>query len=96
MPLGINCGAKTFFFTFGLDGRLWICILKTMSNLDQIKNTKGTYQSTITFIKENGWGESEYRVKVTFNNGENVSFFKSYDSLNKAIKSASRELNKIS
>ena len=67
-----------------------------MNNLDQIKNTKGSYESTITFIKENGWGESEYRVKVTFNNGENVSFLKSYDSLNKATKSARRELNKIS
>lgn len=66
-----------------------------MTNMEQIKNTVGSYESTITFIESNGYGEKEYRVKVTFNSGENMSFLKGYSTLKQAQRAATRELNKV-
>ena len=66
-----------------------------MNNMEQIKNTVGSYESTITFIESNGYGENEYRVKVAFNNGENMSFLKGYSTLKQAHRAAARELKKV-
>lgn len=59
------------------------------------KQTNGSYESTISFIKENGYGESEYRVKVTYNYGEKVAFLKSFETLKSAERAAKRELKKV-
>jgi len=60
------------------------------------QTTQGSYQSTVTSIESNGYGDSEYRVKVTYNNGLNVSFLRSYDKEATAHRAAKRELAKIS
>lgn len=66
-----------------------------MRNNDTITNKKGSYKSTIVFIASNGYGEPEYRVKVTYNNGENVSLLKSYKSFKAAEKAAKKEVEKL-
>ena len=66
-----------------------------MRNNDTITNKKGSYESTIVFIASNGYGEPEYRVKVTYNNGENVSLLKSYKSFKSADKAAKKELERL-
>lgn len=57
--------------------------------------TQDSYEATITFISENGYGEPEYRVKVTFNKGENLAFLKSYNSQKAAERALSREFKRV-
>jgi len=62
---------------------------------ETITQTAGTYKSTISFVSDNGYGTPEYRVKVTYNSGENMAFLKGYKTLNAAKAAAKRELHKI-
>ena len=70
-------------------------IYTDMKNNDNVTNTQGSYESTVSFIACNGYGEPEYRVKVTYNNGENVSLLKSYKNFNTASNAAKRELARL-
>lgn len=67
-----------------------------MKNNDSVTNTQGSHESTVSFIARNGYGEPEYRVKVTYNHGENVSLLKSYKNLKTASNAAKRELARLS
>ena len=52
----------------------------------------GSYEATVTEINIDG---KEYRVKVTYNNGDNMAFLKTYSNEKTAIRAAKRELAKI-
>lgn len=67
-----------------------------MKNNDSVTNTQGSYESTVSFIAHNGYGEPEYRVKVTYNHGESVSLLKSYKNFKTASNAAKRELSRLS
>jgi len=67
-----------------------------MKNNDSVTNTQGSYESTVSFIACNGYGEPECRVKVTYNHGENVSLLKSYKNFKTASNSAKREMARLS
>ena len=54
--------------------------------------TNKSYKSTVTYLTN----QEVYRVKVTYNNGDNVAFLGSFDTEKAAIKAAKRELKKIS
>ena len=70
--------------------------LTVMKNNDRITTTQGSYESTVSFVSDNGYGEQEYRVKVTYNHGESVSLLKSYKSFKTASNAAKRELARLS
>ena len=61
-----------------------------MTTNEPIITTQGSYESRIAFLI----GE-EYRVSVTYNHGEKISFLRSYDTLRGAKMAAKRELKKI-